>query len=155
MQQIQGRIGSHTRRTLFFSFLFGSVFLISCEGINEMNQRRETAKIDLSNLESEVPPPPAGVYLRSEHTSDIGRVVNFRTFKSQASCDLLHGFYRDYFISKGWDVNRMSQRQSRGGMDSIDFDFRDSEYLISVSCQSDVREEDEKQITIMYSWGFR
>ena len=83
----------------------------------------------------------------SSTTIDLGKVVYFKIYRSNAKCESAGQF--SYFLAQGWDKDRMTPRINKGGMKTISFDFRRDDYLVNVECQTDAIVEDQKKVVIL------
>ena len=136
-------------------FVFVLLVQFSCNYLQKMNELRDKAEADLDVICKNIPIPHDFIAAKSDKTLDVGKVVISREFRSNASCEVVKNHFFEHFITLGWNRDRMEVEQSRGGMESLDFIFRDADYLVWVSCQSDVQKEAAKQIGISCSWGLR
>lgn len=141
----------------FYRCLIACILLsqISCAYFKELRAHRNKAEADLDAICKNIPIPSDFVEADSEKSLDIEKVAIFKNYRSYSTCDVVGEHFRNYFIEKGWNREQIKVRQSRGGMETLDFDFRDGEYLISVACQNDVKDEARKQIGLSCSWGLR
>jgi hypothetical protein len=149
-------------KVLFTTWFVCSVSLLgvffcstSCSYFRELQLRGNKAEVDLDTICKKMPPPQDFIETDSNKTVDIAKVAFFKHYKSRSACKIIGNHYRDYFLREGWDKDRMKEEQSGGGMRTLDFIFRDGEYVVWVECQNDVNDDAEKQISVSCSWGLR
>lgn len=118
-------------------------------------EQLEKARTDLEKICKNLPVPPDLIETGSEKTVDVAKVVFFRRFKTRSKCEPAGKFFRDHFLGMGWDEKQMTSEISGGGMKTLDFDFRNEEYLVSVECQTDNVLDRERVVVIGCSWGLR
>lgn len=146
-----------SRKSVFITSLFIFVFFsqLCCYYFEELRERRNKAETDLDFVCKNIPIPIDYIAVSSDKSLDIDKAVVTRRFKSKVSCELARNHFFTYFIDMGWNREQMEVEQSRGGMDSLDFIFRNDDYVIWIWCQNDVPDEAQKQIGISCSWGLR
>jgi hypothetical protein len=121
----------------------------------EMHERRDRAELDLDSISESFDVPTVLEKVHTEKSVDNGKVAIFDSYKTSAHCEDVGQHFRSRLIEKGWDRQSMTVRSNRGGMDTISYDFRNGDYLVSVECQTDIAADNEKSIVISYSWGLR
>lgn len=119
----------------------------------ELSNQRNKAKSDLKTICDNIRVPNEFEKLNTEDTAGIKKVALFRRYKSKDSCNKTKDYFFEYFIDKGWDRSRMKSEQTGGGIETIEFMFPKDEYDITVACQNDVPDYEEKQIIISCTWG--
>ena len=141
----------------FFRLVLAFVLLsqVSCSLFQEMRERRDKAEAELEVICKNIPIPNDYKAVSSDKSLDLGKVAIFRRFRSNASCEAARKHFFTYFLDKGWNREQMEVEQTRGGMESLDFIFRNDDRVVWVACQNDVEEEAEKQIVVSCSWGLR
>jgi hypothetical protein len=146
------------RRSAFLTVMLVCILLsqVSClSSCQELRERRNKAEADLDDICKNIPIPNDFIAVSSDKSLDIEKVAIFRRFKSNASCEVARKHFFTYFIDKGWNREQMKVEQTRGGMESLDFIFRNDDRVVWVACQNDVDDEAEKQIVVSCSWGLR
>jgi hypothetical protein len=128
---------------------------LSCSYFQGLRERRNKAEAELEAICDKIPIPNNFVAVSSDKTLDVGKVAIFRRFSTSASCEAARQGFFTHFLNEGWSPNQMEIEQSRGGMKSLDFIFRNNDYVVWVACQNDVSDESDKQITLSCSWGLR
>ena len=127
--------------------------LVACD-LEAENVRKENAETDLKAICDKLYLPDGTAWPCTEITRDISKVVVWKRYTSDKSCEAIGKHFRDRFVENGWDPNLMSVGESGGGLATTDFDFRKDDYLVSVECEK--RNENEiKKIIISCSWGLR
>lgn len=143
------------RHTLVGFLLWLVLTQTACQYLQEQKAQREKVQADLAAICEKIRLPDNFSPTDSTKNTDVSRIIFFRNFKSVSACDDIGRHFQNYFIEIGWDRGRMETRLTRGGMETLDFDFRHDDYLISVECQNDVKPSLEKKIVLSCSWGFR
>ena len=142
------------------NFLFLICFLIlsqtSCfiaEHLKAQQAQKEQAIKDLRELCNSLPPPTGFGQRPATESIDVAKVVISFHYKSNNPCENTANHYRKLLEAKGWDMSQMTQYISRGGMSTIDTDFRNNEYLVTVSCENTSDSNQSKQQALFCSWG--
>jgi hypothetical protein len=129
---------------------------ISCARVERLNEKRDQADADLTAICDNLPIPENFSAVGSEKSRDIQKVAIFRKFKSGESCRSAGEHFRRYFISQGWNKDQMRVNQTRGGMTTLDYDFRNGDYVVSVECEHPTARDDaNKTFSISCSWGLK
>ena len=143
-----------------FLFLIGLLILsqTSCfiaEHLKSQQARKEQAIKDLRELCNNLPPPSGFGQKPATESINVSKVFISFDYKSSNSCENTANHYKKLLEEKGWDMSQMSQHISRGGMSTIDTDFRNGEYLVTVSCENTLDNGRLKQQSLYCSWGLR
>jgi len=137
-------------RSGFIIALITAFVCIGCQGTID---RRDAAEVDLTKICKELPLPPRLVSLRSRTTRDLSKVAIFRDMVTDSECADIGDHFTKYFISKDWDKSRMKTALEGGGMKSMEYSYRDNEYLVSVECEAEPRDPQVRKLEISCSWG--
>ncbi|CAN5407625.1 hypothetical protein BH10ACI1_BH10ACI1_04640 [soil metagenome] len=142
------------------NFLFLICFLIliqsSCfiaEHLKAQQVRKEQAIKDLRELCNDLVPPEDFGKRPAVESIDVSKVVISFHYKSNGDCEDTANHYKKLLEEKGWDMSKMTQHISRGGMSTIDTNFRNGEYLVTVSCENTLEKNELKQQSLDCSWG--
>jgi hypothetical protein len=148
-------IAKHTAVTITI-FIFILLIQTACSSrLFATREERNKAEADLDSICNRLSVPDKFTYINSEKHLDIGKVAIFKKYKAEMSCKDAGEHFRNYFLEQGWNREQMSERVSKGGMSTIDFDFRNNDYLVSIACERAVAENANKQFWISCSWGLR
>jgi hypothetical protein len=133
-------------------FVFIAAFSTACN-FAKMNQRQREVEADLKKICEPLTIPGAAKLADKPISRDINKVVVWKEFRSDLSCPAIGELFRQYFMGLNWDPNMMSSEQSRGGMETLDYDFRQGEYLVSVECERGKANDANKEVVVSCSWG--
>jgi hypothetical protein len=125
------------------------------EHLKAQQARKEQAKKDLRELCNNLPPPMGFGRTPPTEIFDIGKVVIVYEYKSNNPCEDTANHYKKLLQERGWDVSKMEQNRRSGGMATIDTDFRNDEYLVTVSCEATQHYNRLKHQALYCSWGLR
>jgi len=127
---------------------------IIAERLENLKVKKVQAIKDLRALCSTLPPPMGFSNFPSTESFDVSKVFIAYKYKSTNSCEDTANHYKKLLEAKGWDVSKMEQNKSRGGMRTIDTDFRHGEYVVTLSCE-DISDNSLKQQDLYCSWGLK
>jgi hypothetical protein len=125
------------------------------ERLKSNQATKEQAIKDLRELCSNLPPPAGFGRKPATESIDISKVFISYDYKSSNPCEDTANHYKKLLEEKGWDMSKMTQHISRGGMSTVDTDFRNGDYLVTVSCENTPDNTKIKQQSLYCSWGLR
>jgi hypothetical protein len=125
------------------------------ERLKSNQATKEQVIKDLRELCSKLPPPAGFGQLPATEIFDISKVVIAYDYKSNNLCENTANHYKKLLQEKGWDISKMNQYKSRGGMATIDTDSRNGDYLVTVSCEDTPDNTKIKQQSLYCSWGLK
>ena len=122
-------------------------------GIEELSENRIRADADLTVICKNLSIPNNFISLDSTKNQGVKSVVIFRRFKSNSTCESAGEHFRRYFINQRWSKDLMEVEQSSGGMGTLDYNFRNGDYLVSVECEHPTAYDNaDKKFVISCSW---